>query len=182
MARAITPVRGAPNVQWNCNPKLKSHAKSNKLTWNQEQKQLKNYQLPRNLLKPFRKSETFVKNFHEAATPFKIIAPYPVPSSIKYRCTANLCFYPRKHCQVFSRIHFDDTILKQKTPRNPQALKLRSWDLSFRSTFATEFVFQHISVISWRIFDFSTPVWPFGPCAQKLFWAKNAQMPTCSVN
>ena len=45
-----------------------------------------------------------------------------------------------------------------------------------------QFVFLHISVISWRIFDFLTPMWPSGPCAQKLFWAKNAQMPTCSVN
>ena len=51
------------------NQDWKSHAKSNKLTWKQEQKQLKNYQLSRNLLKTFRKCETFVKNFHEAATP-----------------------------------------------------------------------------------------------------------------
>ena len=151
------------------NQDWKSHAKSNKLTWNQEQKQLKNYQLSRNLLKTFRKSETFVKNFCEAATPFKIIAPYPVPSSTKYRTTANLCFYPRKHCQSILRIYFDDTII--------EALVLNAQKSSIFETKKLRFFFA--LYICYRIW-FSTYLRHF--LTDFRFWALYSQMPTWSVN
>ena len=168
MARAITPVRGAPNVQWNCNPRLKSHAKSNKFTWNQEQKQLKNYQLPQNLLKTFRKSETFVKNFHEAAAPFKIIAPYPGPSSIKYRSTANLCFYPRKHCQSIFKNSFwwhniEALVLNAQKSSSFETKKLRFFFplyICYRICFST--YLRHF-LTDFRFFNACVAVWSLCP-------------------